>query len=270
MGEAEAIAMVSRPGTVKSIVADLRALGVQPGMTLLVHSSLSALGWVCGGPVAVIFALEEVLGPEGTLMVPTHSGDLSDPEEWQAPPVPESWWAEIRESMPAYDPVLTPTREMGAIPETFRRQRGILRSAHPQGSFAARGVHAAQLIEGHSLDYAFGEQSPLARLYDLDGWVLLLGVGHGNNTSLHLAEYRSPYATREIVRKGAPILIDGARHWIQYDDINSDADDFVALGADFTRDTGEVRSGAVAGGWGLLFRQRPLVDYGVGWIAAHR
>src|SRR6185503_14884857 len=112
------------PVTIPSLQADFTALGVTRGMTLLLHSSLSALGWVCGGPVAVILALEELLGADGTLVMPTHSSGLSDPGLWQHPPVPDSWWQIIRETMPAYDPDLTPTRQMGAIPETFRKQPG--------------------------------------------------------------------------------------------------------------------------------------------------
>ena len=112
--EADLIARSERgPVTVEMLVADLTALGVEPGMALLLHSSLSSLGWVCGGPQAVIVALETVLGPAGTLVVPTHSGANSDPAAWVAPPVPEAWWPVIRSSMPAYDPHLTPTRGMG-------------------------------------------------------------------------------------------------------------------------------------------------------------
>ena len=129
----------SFPATVESLTADLSALGIRAGTALMVHSSLSSLGWVNGGAVAVILALEQVLGSDGTLIMPTHTSDYSDPAYWQAPPVPQAWWQTIRDTMPAFDPSLTPTWSMGVIPETFRKQRGTQRSAHPQESFAAKG-----------------------------------------------------------------------------------------------------------------------------------
>ncbi len=94
MTEADAVERTEGlPATVRSLADDLSALGVRPGMTLLVHSSLS---WVCGGAVAVVMALERVLGPEGTLAMPAHSSDLSEPSRWKNPPVPEPWWDVIR------------------------------------------------------------------------------------------------------------------------------------------------------------------------------
>jgi aminoglycoside 3-N-acetyltransferase len=134
---------------------------------MLVHSSLSALGWVCGGAVAVVLALQEALGAQGTLVMPTHSGGLSDPRKWESPPVPQAWWQVIRDTMPAYDKAMTPTRGMGAIVEVFRQQEGTRRSAHPQTSFCARGPRAAEIVDGHELNSSFGENSPLARVYDL-------------------------------------------------------------------------------------------------------
>ena len=191
------------------------------------------MGWVCGGPVAVIIALQKVLGETGTLVMPTHSTDLSEPSQWENPPVPESWWQTIRETMPAYDPDLTPTRSMGKIVETFRKQKGVLRSTHPQNSFCASGPQASHIVSNHSLAFGFGEHSPLARIYDLNGFVLLLGVGHSSNTSIHLAEYRADFPIKCVVQEGAPVSQAGLRRWTTFENINVDASDFDHLGADF-------------------------------------
>ncbi len=256
--------------TIPTLVADFVALGIRPGMVLIVHSSLKSLSAeVNGGAVAVVLALEQVLGTEGTLVMPTHSPQLSDPANWVAPPVPEAWWKTMRETMPAFDQALTPTFRMGIIPETFRKQSGVLRSNHPDASFAAWGKHARQITENHALSPLFGEGSPLARIYDSDGWVLLLGVDHNRNTSLHLAEWRAQIQ-HPPMRYGAPMMVDGVRRWIAWDDLDWSASDFVQLGADFARETGLQREGSVSNARALLIPQRRLIDYGVSWLEHHR
>jgi aminoglycoside 3-N-acetyltransferase len=270
-GEAESMAKQEMPVTVDSIVRDLRALGVEEGMTLVVHSSLKSLGWVSGGAQAVVLALQEVLGDTGTLVMPTHTGHLSDPGQWQHPPPRDpSWVPIIRETMPAYDPELTLPRQMGAIVESFRGQREVVRSWHPHMSFAARGPNADRITQSHSLEYSLGEQSPLARVYELEGWVLLLGVPHSNNTSIHLAEYRVAPEKRKHTRQGAPLVRDGRREWVWFDDVDTDSDPFDEIGADFASDTGLERVGNVGSATARLMPQRPLVDYAVQWLERRR
>ncbi len=256
--------------TVDSLVQDFRALGVTAGATLMVHTSLSAVGYVNGGPPALISALTEGLGPTGTLVMPTHSSDLSDPVAWRDPPVPAAWHRTIRETMPAYDPATTRTWHMGAVAESFRTHPGVLRSAHPRQSCAARGPNARMIVDDHPLDCAMGEHSPLARLYDLDAGVLLLGVDHARNTSLHLGEYRARFAGRKTAAFGSPVMIDGRRQWHVVEDLDFDDSDFARLGFDYERDTEQVMLGKVGQATARLMSQRPLVDYAVRWMERNR
>ncbi len=269
MGEQRAIDDSERPATVSSLVADLGRLGVEDGMTVMVHSSLRSLGWVAGGAQAVVDALLAAIGPTGTLMMPTHSSSLSDPALWVAPPVPESWWEPIRTETPAYDPRLTPTRAMGAIVECFRDLPGVIRSAHPMVSAAAFGPHAQTLVSEHALDHGLGEGSPQARLYDLDGHVLLLGVGHATNTSLHLSEYRWADGAPPMIIQSSPVLVGGERRWVSYADIDEDDSDFDRIGEAFAV-TGLQRTGQIGAGEALLMRSRDIVDFATGWMRRHR
>jgi aminoglycoside 3-N-acetyltransferase len=267
MAELETIQASSAPVTRARIAADLGRLGVRPGGVLLAHSSLSALGWVCGRAQAVVEGLLDALGPEGTLVVPTHTGGNSDPATWRNPPVPEHWWAVIRDAMPAFDARKTPSDHMGAIAEAARAWPRARRSAHPQLSFAAIGPHAETVTAGHVLDSGFGERSPLARVHDLDGDVLLLGVGHGSNSSLHLAEHRVPDPPRE--RSAAAVATADGRRWLSWEDVVADEEDFERLGAAFDA-TGRTRAGRVGEGEARLMRQRELVAFAVGWLVEHR
>ncbi|MCI4062139.1 AAC(3) family N-acetyltransferase [Micromonospora sp. R77] len=258
----------ARPHTRASLAAQFHHLGVRPGGVVLVHAALRRLGFVCGGPETVVLALRDVLGPDGTLVVPTHTPENSDPAGWCNPPVPADWWPVIRAELPGFDPALSPSRFMGALAEQVRTWPGALRSDHPQVSFAAVGPAAGRIVADHSRADMLGEGSPLARLYDLGADVLLLGVDHGSNTSLHLAEYRRPGAPR--TRLGAAVRTgDGGREWVWWDDVDLDESDFGQLGRDLEA-TGAVRVGPVGAGEGRLVRQRAAVGFAVEWLARNR
>ncbi|EGX57771.1 aminoglycoside acetyltransferase [Streptomyces zinciresistens K42] len=245
-----------------TLAAQVRDLGVRPGETLLVHSSLSSIGWVCGGAVAVVRGLLDALGPDGTLVVPAHTGDLSDPALWTRPAVPEEWWAPIRAAMPAYDPRITPTRGVGVVPETVRTWPGALRSAHPHTSFAAIGPRAGRVVEGHAPDCRLGERSPLARLEELHARVLLLGTGYDTCTGFHLAEYRIP---APLVELGRP----GPAGWEVRAEVSLTSERFDELGHDFERDR-PVRRGTVGAAEARLFPLADAVDYARRWLEIHR
>ncbi|MBB6637079.1 aminoglycoside N(3)-acetyltransferase [Cohnella thailandensis] len=267
MSEKEIIERTRQPNTVSSMTRQLGQLGVRQGDTLLVHSSLSRLGWVCGGPQAVIQALLMAVGEEGTIVMPAQSGHWNDPAGWRNPGVPAEWLETIYREMPAFDPALTPTSGMGQIAELFRTWPGTLRSSHPQVSFAANGKHAADIVSEHPLTPQFGADSPLGRLYELEAKVLLLGAGYDSCTCMHLAETKIPGMPRK--RKGTAMMAGKEREWRWFEDFEYDADDFDQIGLLFDR-SGRVASGRIGEAECKLFGAREAVDAAEKWLRANR
>lgn len=153
------------------IVSGLRQMGVEEGDLLQVHSSLSRFGYVEGGAEAVVDALLEAVGQEGTVMVPTFNHGA----------------AEI------FDAATTPSG-YGAINEALRKRPEARRSVHPTHPYAALGKQAEHLVAGHLHVKTFDGDSPLGKFAQLGGKVLLLGAGMNSNTAAHIGEtiYRSP------------------------------------------------------------------------------
>lgn len=152
-------------------------LGIERGDTLFVHSSLKSLGYVEGGASAVIGALQDAVGPEGTLLIPTYylpGGTVKATCEMKAY---------------EFDPRIHGTN-MGRLPESFLNEVATHRSVHPTHSVSAWGRHAQYLTETHhQAPSIFGEGSPWQRFVGLqNAKVLGLGISMGPVTFYHVLE----------------------------------------------------------------------------------
>lgn len=267
MSEWDAIRQTRVPVTQSLLVSDLKKLGLEAGMTVIVHVSMKKIGWICGGAVTVIQSLQKILTPAGTLIMPAHSADVSDPGEWANPPVPKNWLKAIYQEMPPYDPDRTPTFGIGSVAETFRKFPGVLRSGHPIYSFSAWGAHSRQIITGHGFDDGMGSGSPLDRIYALNGRVLLIGVGYGKNTSMHLGEYKTD--CYPVVMRRSPVLINGERKWVRYRDRDYHEELFPEIGRAFQSEMkgkDVYHTGKIGRADSVLMSQRAVVDFTCGYL----
>ncbi|MFB9276119.1 aminoglycoside N(3)-acetyltransferase [Cohnella cellulosilytica] len=255
--------------TKDDLVDRFRGIGLREGQAVMVHTSLSRLGFVIGGAETLIRALLEIVGPEGTLMMPSQTWKNLDPSTGVHGDIPTDWWPAIRDHWPAYDKETTPAVGMGVVAEVFRKWPGAHRSDHPARSVAAVGKHAAYLTEDHDLRNIFGEGSPLDKLYGLNGYVLLIGVGYDKNTSLHLAETRADFPGKKFVGESSAIRIDGRRQWVTYTTQEVDDRDFVRLGQEYDREA-NVRIHKVGDADVRLLAQRPFIDWAVSWMERNR
>lgn len=274
-GEKRAIARSDEPITMDVLRDGLSRLGVGTDRVVLTHVSLSQLGWVCGGSQAVLDVLVSIIGQEGTLVMPAFSSDWTEPSQWQNPPVPESWWQDIRDTMPAYDPLKTPTRGLGRTAELFRRYPEVVRGPHPQCSFAALGQQT-DLVFQTEMSFPFGKTGVLNALYEANAQILLLGCGYESCTALHLAEQLAVEQAgeslgSEVIQNGAPCIRGDERQWVSFDILDTEHDDFVQVGEDFERDCPEAWTADTIGiGLVRYIELRALVDYASQWFVTHR
>jgi aminoglycoside 3-N-acetyltransferase len=250
-----------------TLTGDLGALGLCPGMTVLLNASLGSLGYVEGGAAAVVAAIRDVLGPYGTLVSPATTEENSDTSRAYRARVanmtPEHAVA-FRAAMPSFDSVTTPT-SCGRIAEQIRITPGAIRSEHPQSSFSAIGPRAGELMADHRLDCHLGEASPLGKLYADRAWVLLLGVGYRSCTALHLAEYRycqePPLRTYRCVIRG--------QGWQEFTDVVLDDSDFECIGEQLDKTTVRAQ-GYVGQALCRLIPMRDVVDAAAHWMTSNR
>jgi aminoglycoside 3-N-acetyltransferase len=262
---------VGPPVTMQRLIDDLRELGVGQGQTLLVHASLSSIGWVDGGAATVVAALRQVVGETaGTVVVSTGTEQNSQTSRAHQNLVKHMTADEARtyrRDMPAFDRDTTPG-SAGAIAEALRTTNGAVRSAHPQSSLAAIGPKAEGLMADHPLKCHLGEQSPLAKLYKLDAQVLLLGVGYRSCTAFHLAEYR--YTKNPPTQFYSCVVTEnGRRKWKKYRDVVLDDNDFDKIGKRL-EDVFHVKKGCVGNAESRLLPLAIGVDHATSWMRENR
>ena len=210
------------------LLAQLQALGVRPGGVLLVHTALSK---VAATAESLIAALLTAVGRAGTLVMPSMADDDDTP----------------------FDRTATPCRAVGVVADTFWRLPNVLRSDSPH-AFAAHGPLAARITAPHPVELPHGLDSPPGRVYQLNGSVLLLGVGHHADTTIHVAENLAGVRYRQP--KYATVLEDGQPRRYEYGETDHCCQRFSLLDA-WLAD--RQRRGSVGRGEARLARSRDIV-----------
>jgi aminoglycoside 3-N-acetyltransferase len=236
-----------------SLARELLELGITPGRVLMVHTRMSALGWVDGAETAVVGALLDALGPDGTLVAYT-SWDEHD----------------FDVDLPPFDPATArATPDNGRIPERVRTWPGAVRSVHPEASVAAVGARAAWIAEPHGDEAGYGAGTPFARIVEAQGQVLLLGAPLDTITLLHHAEAiaRVPGKRTVTTRVAGRTLVDidtcdGA---FDYASLGLDDDEFAVIARDALA-AGVGGRGRVGDATCHLFPARELVGFAVRWM----
>jgi aminoglycoside 3-N-acetyltransferase len=266
------------------LASELRGLGVRQGDVLMVHARVSALGWVVGGTGAVVIALLDALGPDGTLMA--YAGwedDTYGMDGW-----PEEWKAAYEADLPPFDPrTAEAVHANGRLPERIRTWPGAVRSRQPEAGIVALGRRATWIVADHPLDDAYGPGSPLAKLVEANGQVLALGAPLSTLTLLHHAEATARVDGKRRVVYRMPLLVDGQSIWREFQDIDTaegafpyelvadeiaatpgmgpDRDPFEAIARQALA-AGIGTEGRVGDGTSVLFPARALYRFAEAWL----
>lgn len=257
--------------TRQQLVSGLKALGVKAGQTLMLHASVKAIGWILGGPIVVLEALIDVLTPDGTVMMMA---------SWEGNPYQMAEWPAEQQELclaecPPFNPATSPAdhRTLSILTEYLRTWPGACRSNHPLASFVAVGKKASWLTERHSLHYNHGLGSPLARLCEAQGQILLLGAPFSNITLLHHAEHLANIPDKRLDRYRMPILQNGQRVWVEIEEFDTSNgianfgnwDYFLDIGQAYVA-SGKGRSTQIGNASCYLFNADDLKLFGITWM----
>jgi aminoglycoside 3-N-acetyltransferase len=255
-----------RPLTHSQLAHELKALGVAAGQIVMVHASMKAIGRIMGGPNVIAQALLDALTPAGTLMMYVGWEDLPYFVHDLPPALRQAYYDEH----PPFDPRISrAVRDHGILAEVVRGWPSAERSLNPEASVAAIGAQAAWITQDHALNYGYGAGTPLEKLVEARGSVLMLGAPLDTLTLLHYAENRARMRHKRIVRYPCPILRDGARVWVEIEDYDTGEPH-----GDYTFDEiaraslaqGAGRQGAIGNALAYLFDAADLSAFAINWL----
>lgn len=265
--------MSEQPIITKSeLIADLRALGLTEGQTVMLHASVKRIGWVVGGPDIVLDAILDVLTPTGTLMMLVG---------WESDTYHMSEWSQEKQKAymdecPAFDPASSRTcRRWSILTEYLRTRHCSARSNHPDGSFAAIGRLAQFITEDHPLQYGYGPGSPLAKLCELGGKVLLLGSPLECVTLLHHSEHMAQVPNKRVAHYKAPMMVNGQREWVEIEEFDTSKgivdwpDDYFISIMEYYLAAGNGRTRKVGAADSFLLDADSLKTFGIAWMEKH-
>lgn len=225
--------------TKEDIIEQLKYLGVQKGMTLLVQGDMKRLGTVIGGEQSVIEALMEVVGFEGTIVMPSFTYGLLDPSS-QEKKIERQYWEAFRNGLEPFDRRLSVEMNKDTLVQQFLRNDGVARSYHPIYSFAAWGKYARLFCNKHPLHFGLNQDSPLGKMVDFNGFVVLLGTPYEKNVMFCLARYKGNRFPVRII--SAPIRSGNKKEWKDLLDISFDSQTGIKEAMEYMEEKKVVRT----------------------------
>jgi aminoglycoside 3-N-acetyltransferase len=255
-----------------SLRHDLDGLNISPGDTIMVHAAMSKVGSLLNGPDALSMALLDVIGPEGTMLVYTSwdsvHDDLMDDDGRVLP--------EWRDHVPGFDAqVSRAVRMNGVIAEFVRTMPGARRSGNPGASVTAVGRLADWITADHPQDYGYGEGSPLAKLLEVDGRVLMVGAPWDTMTLIHHADHLAALPEKLVRRYEVPFAGSAGTIWRFIEEFDTTEPVIAGLPENYIE---QIVTAYVASGGGqqamiglapsLLVDARPMLSFAIDWLEA--
>jgi aminoglycoside 3-N-acetyltransferase len=253
--------------------ADLERLGLRPGDAVLAHGALSRVGRLLNGPDALIGALLDAVSPGGTVLAYTDWDARYDELTGPDGRVPDEWRAHV----PPFDAAASrAARDNGVLPEFLRTTPGALRSGSPGASVAAIGARADWFTADHPLDYGYGPGSPLAKLVEAGGRVVMVGAPLDTMTLLHHAEHLADLPGKRVIRYEVPLATPHGVEWRWVEEFDTSdpvvegfADDYFARIVEDFLATGQGVRGRVGAADSVLVDAAAMCTFAVAWMERH-